>query len=494
MSSSIYDYLVIGGGSGGLASARRAAKLYGAKVALVESSGRLGGTCVNVGCVPKKVMFNAATVSEYVKHYSKEYGFDWKAEYPSFNWARFKEARDGYVRRLNGIYENNLKKDGVDEIMGKARFQSSNQVEVEDLESKKKTVLTAKHILIATGSHSRCLNIPGSEYMLNSDGFFELGTLPKKVLILGAGYIAVELAGVLNALGSHVTLVNRHEKPLRTFDETISQALFEEMHKAGIHCVQYSELESVTLESVVPAGMKLHEYLTSERTLNTVSLKVKLKTSLGEAVHSNDVNRVCEDVNMVLSAIGRDPNIEGLDLNNAGVKIGKGNLIETDKYQNTSVPGIYAVGDVCGPLFLTPVAIAAGRRLADRLFGGKENSYLDYQNVPTVVFSHPPIGTVGLTEEEAKKTYGESNLKIYRSSFVNMFYAPLSQDKKTKTVYKVICYGPEEKVCGIHLMGLGSDEIMQGFGVAIKMGATKKDLDSCVAIHPTASEELVTLV
>uniref|UniRef100_A0A2I3N3R7 Glutathione reductase, mitochondrial n=1 Tax=Papio anubis TaxID=9555 RepID=A0A2I3N3R7_PAPAN len=375
-----YDYLVIGGGSGGLASARRAAEL-GARAAVVESH-KLGGTCVNVGCVPKKVMWNTAVHSEFM-HDHADYGF------PScegkFNWRVIKEKRDAYVSRLNTIYQNNLTKSHIEIIRGHAAFTSDPKPTIE-VGGKK---YTAPHILIATGgvpSIPHESQIPGASLGITSDGFFQLEELPSRSVIVGAGYIAVEIAGILSALGSKTSLMIRHDKGIQTDD--------------------------------------------------------------------------------------------------------KGHII-VDEFQNTNVKGIYAVGDVCGKALLTPVAIAAGRKLAHRLFEHKEDSKLDYNNIPTVVFSHPPIGTVGLTEDEAIHKYGEENVKIYSTSFTPMYHAVTK--RKTKCVMKMVCANKEEKVVGIHMQGLGCDEMLQGFAVAVKMGATKADFDNTVAIHPTSSEELVTL-
>ncbi|KAI4010185.1 glutathione-disulfide reductase [Homo sapiens] len=404
-----YDYLVIGGGSGGLASARRAAEL-GARAAVVESH-KLGGTCVNVGCVPKKVMWNTAVHSEFM-HDHADYGF------PScegkFNWRVIKEKRDAYVSRLNAIYQNNLTKSHIEIIRGHAAFTSDPKPTIE-VSGKK---YTAPHILIATGgmpSTPHESQIPGASLGITSDGFFQLEELPGRSVIVGAGYIAVEMAGILSALGSKTSLMIRHDKVLRSFDSMISTNCTEELENAGVEVLKFSQ-----------------------------------------GIQTDD----------------------------------KGHII-VDEFQNTNVKGIYAVGDVCGKALLTPVAIAAGRKLAHRLFEYKEDSKLDYNNIPTVVFSHPPIGTVGLTEDEAIHKYGIENVKTYSTSFTPMYHAVTK--RKTKCVMKMVCANKEEKVVGIHMQGLGCDEMLQGFAVAVKMGATKADFDNTVAIHPTSSEELVTL-
>ncbi|KAF6084104.1 glutathione-disulfide reductase [Phyllostomus discolor] len=428
-----YDYLVIGGGSGGLASARRAAEL-GARVAVVESH-KLGGTCVNVGCVPKKVMWNTAVHSEFM-HDHADYGF--QSCDSKFNWRVIKEKRDAYVSRLNSIYENNLTKAKIEIIPGYAAFTGDPRPTVE-VNGKK---YTAPHILIATGgspSHPQESEIPGASLGITSDGFFQLEELPRRSVIVGAGYIAVEIAGILSALGSRTSLMIRHDK-------------VKEVKKTP------TGLEVCVVTSV--PGWR--------PTFTTI-----------------------QDVDCLLWAIGRDPNSGGLNLNKVGIQTdGKGHIL-VDEFQNTNVKGIYAVGDVCGKALLTPVAIAAGRKLAHRLFECKEDSKLDYDNIPTVVFSHPPIGTVGLTEDEAMHKYGKENVKIYSTTFTPMYHAVTT--RKTKCVMKMVCANKEEKVVGIHMQGIGCDEMLQGFAVAVKMGATKADFDNTVAIHPTSSEELVTL-
>jgi len=465
-----YDYLVIGGGSGGIGSAKRAASLYGAKVAVIEKA-RLGGTCVNVGCVPKKVMWNAATIADTLSHDAHHYGFGGvKQAVETFDWPKLKNARDKYVKRLNGIYANGFKSAGVEHIQGTASFQDSHTLQVDPMDgSSNFTTVTAKYILIATGGHP--YYPPGEgveEHCICSDGFFELEELPKVAVLVGAGYIAVELAGVLNSLGSEVHLVVRQGKALREFDSTISEALDTEMVKAGI--IIHRNTKGVANVVMDENGTK---------TVTTIS---------GDTINDADV---------VIVATGRKPNIEGLNLDKVGVSFTEKGYIEVDEYQNTSCSTIFALGDVCGDVELTPMAIAAGRRLADRILGGEsqKEAKVSYENVPTVVFSHPPIGTLGVTEQGAIDKYGKDNIKTYESGFANLYYGIFDVDAedKPKTRMKLITAGVEEKVVGIHCIGMASDEMMQGFGVAMKMGATKADMDSCIAIHPTASEELVTM-
>lgn len=444
-----YDYLVIGGGSGGVASARRAA-MHGAKAAVIENS-RIGGTCVNLGCVPKKVMWNTAEVGA-VFHTAADYGFD--VTKPEFNFKKIKEARDAYIVRLNGAYHSNLKKEAVDEIVGTAKFVGPKEVDVDG------TLYTADHILIAVGGRPQIPKIPGAELGITSDGFFDLDTVPKKTAVVGAGYIAVELAGILQGLGSEVSLIFRHTQFLRTFDEMLRTNLMDEMKAKGVHLVPSTVLKEAKKEG------------------DTITLV----TDKGEEL---------KGYNTVLWAIGREPKTE-IGLDKAGVKLGKDGYIQVDDFQNTSAPGVYAVGDVCGHFQLTPVAIAAGRRLSERVFAKKADSKLVYENIATVVFSHPPLGTVGLTEEEAKKKYGDENIKCYTTKFGNMYFS-VTKAKET-TAMKLVCLKTEnEKVLGVHIIGKGADEMMQGFAVAVKMGATKADFDNTVAIHPTSSEELVTM-
>ena len=443
-----YELLVIGGGSGGLAHAQRAAE-YGVKAAAIES-GRLGGTCVNVGCVPKKVMWYAANQTHQM-HHAADYGFD--VEQKGFDWTTLKRNRDAYVKRLNGIYENNLDKRGVDYISGWASFVDANTVEVGDRR------ITADNIVIATGGRPMVPDIPGAEYGITSDDFFELEEQPKRVLIAGSGYIAVELGGVFNALGSETHIVVRKDGIVRSFDNMLGEELMQAMRQAG-----------VSIDTgVIPSAVE--------------------KTDEGLVVTADD-GRTFGPVDCVLWAIGRSPNIEGLNLEAAGVETDDEGFIPVDKYQMTNVPHIAALGDVTGAIALTPVAIAAGRRLADRLYNGMEGRHLEYHTIATVIFSHPPMGTVGLTEAEARVKYRD-DIKVYRSSFIGMYYA-LGQDKE-RTVMKLITAGPEEKIVGCHIIGDGADEMMQGFAVAIRMGATKKDFDDTVAIHPTSAEELVTM-
>lgn len=443
-----FDLLVLGGGSGGLAHAQRAAE-YGINAAVVEY-GPLGGTCVNVGCVPKKVMWYAAHYA-HLLHHAADYGYD--TSVAGHDWAALKAHRDAYVKRLNDIYNNNLDKRGVTYIVGSARFIDANTVAVGDKE------YHAEHIVIATGGQPIVPNIPGAEHGITSDGFFELKEQPRRILIAGSGYIAVELAGIFRGLGSETQVIVRKEGVLRSFDKMLSTELMDEMRNSGI----------VLDTGVVPASVR--------------------KTDDGLVLASED-GREFGPVDALIWAVGRSPNTATLNLDNAGVNKDDRGFVPTNDLQATNVENIHALGDVTGRAALTPVAIAAGRRLADRLYGGMAGRHLDYRLIPTVIFSHPTIGTVGMTEDEARAEYGD-DIKVYSSGFTPMFYA-LGEDK-SRSVMKLITAGDDERVVGCHVFGDGADEMLQGFAVAMRMGATKKDFDDTVAIHPTNAEELVTM-
>ena len=446
-----FDLLVIGGGSGGLGAAQRAVE-YGARVALFEPA-RLGGTCVNVGCVPKKVMWNAAELAAALDH-APYYGFD--VTVGGHDWPKLKRGRDAYVQRLNGIYERNLDKKGVVTVRVAARLRSPNEVVDANGE-----VYSAKHVVIATGGAPKLPAVPGADLGITSDGFFELSALPRRVAVVGSGYIAVELSGVLRALGSEVTLFARHDRVLRHFDALLGDKLMAAIRGSGIEVV--TEMSTRALSRGADGALTL----------------------------AAADGRTFAGLDAVLWAIGRAPHTAGIGLESAGIKLDDEGFVAVDGYQNASVPGIYAVGDVTGQAELTPVAIAAGRRLADRVFGGMTDRRLRYDVIPTVVFSHPPIGTVGLSEEEARRRHPGEPIKIYTSEFVSMFYA--LTDDKPQTAMKLVCVGTDERVVGCHVIGLGADEMIQGFAVAVTMGARKRDFDDTIAIHPTSAEELVTM-
>ncbi|KGQ38936.1 glutathione-disulfide reductase [Gallibacterium genomosp. 1] len=445
-----YDYIAIGGGSGGIASINRAAS-YGQKCAIIEAK-YLGGTCVNVGCVPKKVMWYGAQIAEAINLYAPDYGFDVTVN--QFDFTKLRESREAYIDRIHQSYERVLGNNKVDVIRGFAKFVDAHTVEVNG------ELIKAKHILIATGGRPSHPNIEGAEYGIDSDGVFALKALPKRVAVVGAGYIAVELSGVLHSLGVETHLFVRKHAPLRNFDPLIVETLVEIMNSEGA---------------------TLHTHAIPQKVVKNDDGSLTLFLEDGRS----------QTVDCLVWAIGRVPMTDQLNLEAAGVKTNSKGFIEVDKYQNTNVQGIYAVGDNTGAVELTPVAVAAGRRLSERLFNNKPTEHLDYNLIPTVVFSHPPIGTVGLTEPQAIEQYGAENVKVYKSTFTSM-YTAVTQHRQPCRM-KLVCAGPEEKIVGLHGIGFGVDEMIQGFAVAIKMGATKKDFDNTVAIHPTGSEEFVTM-
>jgi glutathione reductase (NADPH) len=435
-----YDLIVIGGGSGGIAGARRAAKL-GAKVALIEQ-GRLGGTCVNVGCVPKKIMWHASQIAE-TAHEARAYGFDFKEI--SHDWLRLRANREAYIERLNGIYKKNLLSSGAQLIEGRAKFVTAHEVDVRGQR------YSAEKILLATGGRPARPHRPGAELGLDSDGFFALDHCPESIAIAGSGYIAVELAGMLRAFGAEVTLIVRGQRLLRSFDTMLADTLLAEM------------LFDSPVHALARAGSKI-------------------RATLGEGqIH---------DADSFIWAVGRAPNTHDLGLEAVGVEVDGHEHIRADEWQATSAANVFAVGDVTGRAQLTPVAIAAARRLAERLFGGQPQRKLDYELIPTVIFSHPTIGTVGLAEQEARTRFG-ADVRVYESRFKALYYGIL--EHKAQSSMKLVCVGPDEKIVGLHTIGPGSDEMLQGFAVALRLGATKRDFDDTVAIHPTSAEEMVTM-
>ena len=443
-----FDLIAIGGGSGGLAVAEQAAQL-GRRVALIDP-GPLGGTCVNRGCVPKKVMWYAAQLAQAVRDGA---GFGVRARAESFDWSALVSGRDRFVERITDYWSGYVKQEGITYLTGLGRLVDAGTVEVDGAR------YSADHIVIATGSRPLVPRMPGAELGITSDGIFTLREQPRRVAIIGGGYVGVEMAGVLRTLGSAVTVVALEERVLWLFDPMVGESLADSMQQEGI-CLRLQ-----------------FEVAALERRADGLALVPRT----GEPLTGFDT---------ILWAVGRAPNSAGLGLEVAGVETQPNGLIKVDDFQNTNVPGIHALGDVTGREPLTPVAIAAGRRLARRLFGGETGLKLDYENVPSVVFSHPPVGRVGLTEPEARARYGDT-LTVYETRFTPMRYA--LNEHGPQTAMKLVCTGPEERVVGIHLIGDGVDEMLQGFAVALKMGATKADLDDTVAIHPTSAEELVTL-
>ncbi|EPR63901.1 NADPH-glutathione reductase [Toxoplasma gondii GT1] len=520
-----FDLVVIGGGSGGVACARRAAS-YGASVAIVEKA-NIGGTCVNLGCMPKKVMWLAShlgasfdampyygfavpndeenTRNSASKAESKKFSAGGRL---AFSWERLRESRDAYVSRLRDTFARLLKEANVTVYRGVGRLDASfdrtgksgnssaqrcrprHAVLIQTVEGKVQRV-TANHVLIATGTRRQVLDIPGAEFAISSDGFFQIQHLPRRVALIGAGYVSAELGGILRHLGVDVSIFMRSQRQLKRFDKEAVESLEATQRASGIQL--YKGVNAVEISISKADGTKLSaSYTFHDQTETSYHLEDSLLTvhlDNGDAHHGFD---------HVIMAVNPAPAIEDLGLEEAGVDIdvNNGGFIKVDAFQNTSIPGIYAVGDVVGKAMLAPVAVAAGRLLADRLFGGRSEARLDLSVVPTVVFSHPALGAVGMTEEDAKSLYGEENINVYTSTFIDSFYAAWSMppSAKPKSFVKMVCLKTaNDKVLGLHLVGRNVDEMLQGFAVAIKLGATKADFNSTLAIHPTAAEEVVTL-
>lgn len=445
-----FDLIVLGGGSGGLAAAFRAAQ-HGARVAMLEP-GPLGGTCVNVGCVPKKAMWLAAHLAGRVE-FASRVGFDVKPVCP--DWMELITHRQRYIEGIHVSYRKRLLEAGVTTLPLRGRLVDAQTVECED-----GVRLSAPHILLATGGRPRRPDIPGCELGIDSDGFFDLRSRPKRVALVGGGYISVELAGILQALGSDVEVFAQRSRLLKTFDHDITDMLAENCRQAGIKLhfdIDIARAEAVAAESIV--------------------------------LHDADGQR-SEAFDCLIWATGRRSNSDDLGLDRAGVAIDAQGHVTVDDFQRTNVDGICAIGDVTGRIALTPVAIAAGRRLMERLFGGQPDAKLDYDLIPTVVFAQSPLGHLGMTEAEAREAHGD-DVHVYRSNFRPMLCA--LADSPMRSLFKLVCVGDDERVVGVHLIGEGADEILQGFAIALKMGARKCDFDSTVAIHPSSAEELVLM-
>ena len=397
-------------------------------------------------------MWYSVQIADVIQKYGSDYGFN--SELKSFDWKKLVENRQAYIQRIHASYQSGLSKNQVDVIHGFATFVDNKTIEVNG------ETFTADHILIATGTQPSRPNIEGAEHGIDSNGFFELQELPKRTAIIGSGYIAVELAGVLNSLGSNVQLFIRKHLPLRSLDKFLGETLLESMRSD--HIQVHTQATPVKVSK-----------------LEDQSLLLQLEDGTQHII------------DCLIWAIGREPNTKALKLERTHIQLDDSGYIQVDQFQNTSQSGLYAVGDITGKAELTPVAVAAGRKLSERLFNGKSEEYLNYENIPTVVFSHPPIGTVGLTEEQAIAQFGQDQIKVYSSSFTSM-YTAVTQHRQVSKM-KLICAGTEEKIIGIHGIGYGMDEILQGFAVALKMGATKKDFDDTVAIRPTSAEEFVTM-
>jgi len=446
-----YDLIVLGGGSGGLAAAFRAAQ-HGRSVAMLEPD-ELGGTCVNVGCVPKKAMWLAADLAGRIG-LARAMGFDVPLR-PALSWKELIVHRQGYIENIHVSYRKRLDETGVVRVPRRGRLVDAHTVECDD-----GVRLTADHILLATGAHPQRPDVPGAELGLVSDDFFNLCDAPAEVAIVGGGYIAVELAGLLQALGSRVTLLVRGHRLLDRFDGELAAQLADNLCHQGVR-IQF-------------------DYRLRELQRDEDGRRVRV---LG---HDGPLDSVFDTV---FFAIGRRGNSADIGLEQVGVKVGDRGEVIVDEWQDTSVPNIHAVGDIGGKVGLTPVAIAAARHLMDRLFGGRPEAKMDYRNVPSVVFSHPPLGMVGMGEEEARECFDD--VRTYHSNFRPMLQA--LADGTQRSMFKLVCAGKEERVVGVHLLGEAADEILQGFAVAVKMGATKEQFDATVAIHPTSSEEIVLM-
>jgi len=445
-----FDLVVLGGGSGGLAGAFRAA-LHGARVALLEP-GELGGTCVNVGCVPKKAMWLASELAERIELASR-LGFD-VADKPRLDWPEFIASRQRYIHGIHASYLRRLDEAGIVLLPARGRLRDAHTVECEN-----GTRLRAKHVLVATGSSPRRPDVPGAELAGVSDDFFDLREAPERVALVGGGYISVELAGVLQALGSRVDIFARSPRLLGHADEELVGRLQENYRQQGIG--MHFGYRLVAIEGK-PGELRLRD----------------AGGSAGDAY------------GQVILAVGRGANTAGIGLEEAGVELDADGNIVVDEFQRSRVPHIAAVGDVTGQVTLTPVAIAAARRAMDRVFGGQADAKLDYDDVPTVIFAHPPLAAVGLTEAQARERHGD-DVYVYRSTFRPMLQA--LADRPQHSLFKLVCVGTERRVVGIHLLGEGADEILQGFAVALKKGITLADLRDTVAIHPTSAEEVVLM-
>ncbi|MCY4328876.1 MAG: glutathione-disulfide reductase [Endozoicomonadaceae bacterium] len=441
-----YDLIVIGGGSGGVRASRMAAS-HGKKVALVEHQA-LGGTCVNVGCVPKKLFVYSA---HFAEDFDDSKGFGWSTDKPSFNWHTLRDNKTSEVHRLNNIYNNLLETVDVQLIKGRGTLQNAHTVRVDNKD------YTAAHILLATGSRPFIPDIPGSEHALVSDDIFYLDELPEKIVIIGGGYIAVEFACILNSFGVDTTLAYRGDMLLRGFDTDIRQRISTELIKKGIKCRFNSNVKSVD------------------------------KQGNGQLCLSWD-NGESSKADHILFATGRISNTTNLGLNNVNISTkNNGDIIVGDDYQ-TNIPSIYALGDLTGGKKLTPVALAEAMHFVDQLYHGKKEK-MDYSSIPTAVFTLPNIATVGLTEEEARDKYTE--ISIFKSEFKSLKHALSGRDEKT--FMKIIVDKKTDKVVGCHMLGNDSGEIIQGIAIAMKAGATKAIFDSTVGVHPTTAEEFVTM-
>lgn len=442
-----YDLFVIGAGSGGVRAARMAAGM-GVRVAIAENR-YLGGTCVNVGCVPKKLFV-------YASHFHEDFmaarGFGWSVTDPKFDWPRLLAQKNVEIKRLQGVYESLLNNSGVTIIEGQAGLLDAHTVAVGDRQYR------SERILIATGGWPSIPDIPGKEYVVSSNEMFALDQLPKRILIVGGGYIAVEFAGIMHGLGVATTLCYRGDKLLRGFDEDIRTFVAQEMQKKGINILFNTHINAI------------------EKKANGFTVRTGQDTEL--------------EAELILYATGRAPNIAGLGLELLGVELGENGAIKVNDGYQTNIPSLFALGDVTDRISLTPVATAEAAALVNRLYS-EQRTPVDYDNIPTAVFSQPNIGTVGLTETEARKRYSDSDVAVFKSVFTPMKHTLSGLDEKT--LMKMIVRRSTDQVLGIHMVGPDAGEIIQGMAVAIRAGATKAVFDSTIGIHPTAAEEFVTM-
>jgi len=440
-----YDLITIGGGSGGVRASRFSAQRYGKKVAVVENL-RIGGTCVMRGCVPKKLLVYGA---HFAGDFEDAAGFGWNVGERSHDWPKLMRAKTEELNRLEDVYHRLLREAGVEEITGTGKLVDAHTVEVEG------KTYTAEHILIATGGWPKLPDVPGIEHAITSNEALDLEDLPKRIVIVGGGYIAVEFAGIFAALGAKVTVIIRAENILRGFDQTMRDALRDEMTKKGIDVMSECQVKSIE------------------------------KTDTGYSLRLDQVDFL--ETDLVMYATGRGPNTKGIGLEDVGVEMDRNGAIVVDEYSQTSVDSIYAIGDVTDRVQLTPVALAEGMAFARTIYEGQPTS-VSYDNIPSAVFSQPPIGTVGLTEEDARKDH---NVAIYQSRFRPMKHTLSGRDEHS--VMKLIVDRDTDKILGAHMIGDDAPEIIQGIGIAVKAGATKADFDATIGIHPTAAEEFVTM-
>jgi glutathione reductase (NADPH) len=445
-----FDLVVLGGGSGGLSGAFRAAE-HGARVALLEPAA-LGGTCVNLGCVPKKAMWYASQLAGQVA-LANRLGFPVHCE--TLDWCEFIVHRQRYIANIHDSYRRRLDEAGIVTVAARGRLCDARTVESAD-----GVQLRAPHVLLATGARPHRPQVPGVELGLVSDDFFNFSSAPPRVAIVGGGYIATEFSGMLQALGSQVEVFVRGDCLLQGFDDELARQLQENYRQAGIGLHFGYDLAAVA---------------------SAADGRVRLESRDGAE---------SEPFDKLIFAIGRVPNSGGIGLDAAGVALDAGGHVVVDARQDTSVAGVHAVGDVTDRIALTPVAIAAARRLMDRLFGGEPEASLDYADIPSVVFAHPPIGRVGMTEAEARAAHGDA-VHVYRSDFRPMLNA--LGDIPQRSCFKLVCVGEQRRVVGLHLLGENADEILQGYAVALKRGITLADLQATVAIHPTSAEEVVLM-